>query len=78
MLRQRQKTPLHAAIAAPPKFAKELVELLLCECTLNLNVEAKPSSRAQKILQENSELEKIHNVDISRGLKEAPEEECDV
>ena len=47
---ETRRTPLHAAVAAP-KFSKDIVELLLCECELNVNVEGKPSSRAQKFLQ---------------------------
>ena len=43
------RTPLHAAVSAP-KNSKEIVKLLLQHTELNLNVEAKPSSRAYKYL----------------------------
>ncbi len=43
------RTPLHAAIAAS-RNSKEIVNLLLKQSELNLNVEARPSSRANRYL----------------------------
>lgn len=45
-----RRTPLHAAVSAP-KNSKEIVELLLKETELNVNAEAHPSSRSQRLLR---------------------------
>ena len=74
---ETRRTPLHAAIAAP-KFAKDLVELLLCECELNINVEGKPSSRAQKFLQKVIERKRPITTALSpQNSKRSLEEECE-
>ena len=73
---ETRRTPLHAAIAAP-KFAKELVELLLHECELKVNVEAKPSSRAQKCLQKIIEQKRPIMTISTQDSKRSLEEECE-
>ena len=73
---ETRRTPLHAAIGAP-KFAKELVELLLYEYELKVNVEAKPSSRAQKCLQKIIESKRSMMTISPQDSKRSLKEECE-